>query len=198
MNKPFKSRRDFLKKSSTAVLTSTVGFNILSAKPQSSKNLNNDTLKIGLIGCGGRGTGAAYQASMADPNVMITAMADIFPDRLDKSYENLKMENPEKLMVEEDHKFIGFDAYKKVLESDVDVVILATPPNFRPGHFEAAINSGKHVFTEKPVAVDAPGIRQVIETTKKAKEKNLAVMSGFCWRHCWLTHAPGVPQSVCR
>jgi len=183
MKEPLKSRRDFLKKSSTAVLTSSLGFNILSAKPKSARNLNNDTLKVGLIGCGGRGTGAAYQASMADPNVMITAMADVFRDRLDTSYENLKMENPEKLMVEEDHKFIGFDSYQKVIESDVDVVILATPPNFRPGHLEACIAAGKHVFTEKPVAVDAPGIRRVIESAKQAKENGLALMSGFCWRH---------------
>ena len=178
-----KSRRDFIKRSSSAVLTSTMGFNILSAKPQNSKNLNNDTLKIGLIGCGGRGTGAALQASLADPNVMVTALADVFEDRLNKSYENLKIENPDKLMVEEDHKFIGFDSYKQLLATDVDVVILGTPPCFRPGHLAAAVEAGKHVFCEKPVAVDAPGIRSVIETAKKAKEKGLALMSGFCWRH---------------
>ena len=183
MKKPIKSRRDFIKKSSGAVLTSTLGFNILSAKPQSAKNLNSDTLKVGLIGCGGRGTGAAHQASMADPNVMITALADIFRDRLDKSYDNLKIENPDKLNVDEDHKFIGFDSYKQLLATDVDVVILGTPPNFRPGHLAAAVEAGKHVFCEKPVAVDAPGIRSVIETAKKAKEKGLALMSGFCWRH---------------
>ncbi len=107
MKESSNSRREFFIKSGSAVLTSAMGFNILSAKPQSSKNLNTDTLKVGLIGCGGRGTGAAYQASMADPNVMITAMADIFPDKLNKSYENLKIENPDKLMVEEDHKFMG-------------------------------------------------------------------------------------------
>ena len=183
MNKN-ESRREFLKKSGTAaVLTSTLGFNIASAKPHSHKNVNSDTLKVGLIGCGGRGTGAAYQASMADPNVRITAMADIFKDRLDKSYDNLMQENPDKIMVDEDHKFLGFDAYQKVLESDVDVVILATPPSFRPGHLEASIAAGMHVFCEKPVAVDAPGIRRVIESAKQAKAKGLALMSGFCWRH---------------
>ena len=183
MKKPSKSRRNFIKKSSGAVLTSTLGFNILSAKPHSARNINSDTLKVGLIGCGGRGTGAAHQASMADPNVMITALADIFRDRLDKSYDNLKIENPDKLNVDEDHKFIGFDSYKQLLATDVDVVILGTPPNFRPGHLAAAVEAGKHVFCEKPVAVDAPGIRSVIETAKKAKEKGLALMSGFCWRH---------------
>ena len=183
MKKDDKTRRDFIKKSGSAILTSAVGFNILSAQTQSKRNLNSETLKIGLIGCGGRGTGAAFQASKADPNVMITAMADIFKDRLDKSYENLKLENPDKLMVDEEHKFIGFDSYEKLLKTDVDVVILATPPNFRPGHLAAAIEAGKHVFCEKPVAVDAPGIRSVIETAKKAKDKGLALMSGFCWRH---------------
>jgi len=177
------SRRSFLKKTGAAALTSGLGFNILSAQPQGFKNVSADTLKVGLIGCGGRGTGAAYQASMADPNVRVTAMADIFQDRLDTSYENLLKENPDKIMVDEDHKFIGFDSYKKVLASDVDVVILATPPCFRPAHLAAAVEAGKHVFCEKPVAVDAPGIRSVIATAKKAKEKGLALMSGFCWRH---------------
>ncbi len=183
MKKQASSRRAFLKKSSTAVLTSTLGFNIVSGQPQAFKNLNSETLKVGLIGCGGRGTGAAFQASMADPNVQITAMADIFRDRLDTSYENLVKENGDKIAVDEDHKFIGFDGYKKVLASDVDVVILTTPPSFRPGHLAAAIEAGKHVFCEKPVAVDAPGIRSVIASAKKAKEKGLALMSGFCWRH---------------
>ena len=93
------------------------------------------------------------------------------------------VENPDKILVDEEHKFTGFDAYKKVLETDVDVVILTTPPSFRPAHLEAAIAAGKHVFCEKPVAVDAPGIRRVIASAKKAKEKGLALMSGFCWRH---------------
>ena len=183
MKKDYKSRREFIKKSGSAVLTSAVGFNILSAQPLYQRNINSETLKVGLIGCGGRGTGAALQASKADPNVIITAMADIFPDRLDKSYENLKLENPDRLKVDEGHKFIGFDSYRKLLETDVDVVILATPPNFRPGHLAAAVEADKHIFCEKPVAVDAPGIRSVIETAKKAKEKGLAMMSGFCWRH---------------
>ena len=176
------TRREFVKKSGTAILGSTLGFNILSAQ-ENKANLNSDTLKVGLIGCGGRGSGAALQAINSDPNVVLTAMGDIFRDKLDISYENLKMEMPDKIKVDEDHKFIGFDAYKKVLASDVDVVLLTTPPNFRPGHLAAAVEAGKHIFCEKPVAVDAPGIRSVIESAKKAKEKGLALMSGFCWRH---------------
>lgn len=176
------TRREFVKKSGAAVIGSTLGFNILSAQ-SSLADINSDTLKVGLIGCGGRGSGAALQAVNADPNVVLTAMGDIFPDRLEKSLQALKMERPDKIKVEKDHQFIGFDAYKKVLAADVDVVILGTPPSFRPGHLAAAVEAGKHVFCEKPVAVDAPGIRSVIETAKKAKEKGLALMSGFCWRH---------------
>ncbi len=176
------TRRSFVKKTGSAVLASSIGFNILHGKAPGSK-VNSDTLKVGLIGCGGRGTGAAAQATNADDNVILTALADVFEDRLKKSHENLMKENPSKVQVDQDHMFVGFDAYKKVLESDVDVVILTTPPSFRPGHLKAAIEAGKHVFCEKPVAVDAPGIRSVIESAKIAKQKGLALMSGFCWRH---------------
>ncbi len=174
------SRREFIKSTGKAIAGTTAAFYIGLPKTFA---FNEDTLKVGLIGCGGRGTGAASQAMNADPHVVLTAMGDVFPDKLDKSYQALMGENPDKLKVAEDHKFIGFDAYKKVLESDVDVVILTTPPAFRPGHLEAAIAAGKHVFCEKPVAVDAPGIRRVIASAKLAKEKNLALMSGFCWRY---------------
>lgn len=175
-------RRNFLKASGATILASSLGVNALAHSTSPFFN-DNKVLKVGLIGCGGRGTGAANQAMNSDPKVILTAMADVFPDRLEKSYNALKTENAEKLQVPDENKFIGFDAYKKVLASDVDVVLLTTPPSFRPGHLEAAIAAGKHVFCEKPVAVDAPGIRRVIEVAKKAKEKNLALMSGFCWRY---------------
>jgi len=176
------TRREFVKKSSSTILGTSLGFNMVKANPY-KRSLNSETLKVGLIGCGGRGTGAALQATRSEDNVMLTAMSDIFPDKLATSLKNLKIENPTKIMVDADHQFIGFDSYKKVLDSDVDVVILSTPPSFRPGHLRAAIEAGKHVFCEKPVAVDAPGIRSVIETAKLAKEKGLSLMSGFCWRH---------------
>ncbi len=176
------SRRDFVRKSSSAVIGGTLGFNILQARNPKRK-LNSETLKVGLIGCGGRGTGAALQATRAEDNVVLTCMADVYEDRLKESHGNLMQENPSKIMVDEDHMFLGFDGYKKVLESDVDVVLLTTPPCFRPGHLRAAIEAGKHVFCEKPVAVDAPGIRSVIESAQMAKQKGLALMSGFCWRH---------------
>ncbi len=176
------TRRQFVKKSGSAMLASTLGFNILTAQNFKHK-INSDTLKVGLIGCGGRGSGAALQATLADDNVVLTCMADIFKDALDKSHKALMGENPEKILVDEEHKFVGWDSYKKVIDSDVDVVILTTPPSFRPAHLEAAIEAGKHVFCEKPVAVDAPGIRRVLASAKKAKEKGLSLMSGFCWRH---------------
>lgn len=175
-------RRTFVKRTGAAVLASTIGANILSAKAPKHA-LNTDTLKVGLIGCGGRGTGAALQATKADDNVVLTAMADIFEDRMKESHALLTQENGAKIMVEPDQMHLGFDGYKKVLESDVDVVLLTTPPCFRPAHLRAAIEAGKHVFCEKPVAVDAPGIRHVIESAKMAKSKGLALMSGFCWRH---------------
>lgn len=176
------SRRSFIKTSGAALAAGAMGVQILSAKTPRYKH-NADTLKVGLIGCGGRGTGAANQAMNADPNVALTAMGDVFPDRLEKSYQALKNENPEKLKVEEGNKFIGFDAFQKVIDSGVDVVILTTPPAFRPGHLEYAIAQGKHVFCEKPMAVDAQGVRRIMEAAKKAKEKDLSLVSGFCWRY---------------
>ena len=145
----------------------------------------NDTLKIGLIGCGQRGTGAAREALQADPNVKLVAMCDAFPDYLETSLKNLSgiRSIAGKVDVPPERRFSGFDGYKKVLESDVDVVLLTTPPGFRPLHLEAAIKAGKHVFCEKPVAVDPAGVRSVIATSKLAKEKNLSLCSGFCYRY---------------
>ena len=163
------------------MLGSSVAFNIGYASP--SLETNEKTLKVGLVGCGGRGTGAAGQALSADPDVVLTAMADIFPDRLEKSYDAIKEIHPKRVVIDEDHKFIGFDAYKKLLESDVDVVLLATPPSFRPDHLTAVIEAGKHVFAEKPMAVDAPGVRKVLIAAKRAKEKGLSLTSGYCLRY---------------
>eukprot|EP00913_Durusdinium_trenchii_P028411 g26639.t1 len=145
----------------------------------------DDVLKVGLIGCGGRGTGAAKQALLADKHVKLHAMGDVFKDRLKKSLEGLKREPelPGKLDVPAERQFVGFDAYKDVLNSGVDVVILTTPPHFRPMHLKAAIEAGKHVFAEKPVAVDAPGVRSVLETCKLAKKERLSVVSGLCLRY---------------
>lgn len=171
------SRRQFIAGSS-AVLGSL-------ALARSAHAAGSDVLKIGLIGCGGRGSGAASQALKADPNVKLVAMGDAFEDRLQHSLKSLQVieEVKDKIDVPPERQFVGFDAYKQVIDSGVDVVLLATPPHFRPLHLRAAIVAGKHVFAEKPVAVDAPGIRSVLETCKLAKQKNLSVVSGLCLRY---------------
>ncbi|HPD32699.1 MAG TPA: Gfo/Idh/MocA family oxidoreductase [Phycisphaerae bacterium] len=137
-------------------------------------------IKVGLIGCGGRGTGAAHNAMEADPAVRIVALADAYKDRLEGCRGELKKRGAE---IEDKHCFVGFDAYKKLLELDLDYVILATPPYYRPEHFTAAIKAGKHVFTEKPVAVDPVGIRIMLEAGKMADEKKLSVTAGTQRRH---------------
>ena len=176
-----KSRRKFIKSTSAVALGSTIAFNI--GLPKSSYAMNSDTLKVGLIGCGGRGTGAANQALSADPNVVLTQMADLFEDRMELSINSLKKLHGDKIKVDPSSKFIGFEGAKKVIDSDVDVVILTTPPCYRPKQLEMAVEAGKHIFCEKPVAIDAPGIRRVLAAAKKAKEKNLSLVSGFCWRY---------------
>lgn len=176
------NRRLFLKSTGAAVLGTTLPFTAGMANPFVARASAN-TLKVGLIGCGGRGTGAAAQALSADPDVLLTAMGDAFSDHLETSYKAILEEHPDKVKVDKAHKFVGFDAYQKVIDSGVDVVILTTPPAFRPEHLMAAVNAGKHVFCEKPVAVDAPGVRKVLEAAKKAKAKNLSLVSGFTFRY---------------
>src|SRR4051812_34956568 len=143
----------------------------------------DDLLKVGLIGCGGRGTGAASQALHADKNVKLIAGADAFSDRLDESPAALKKEHRDKIAGDQDHKFIGFDAYKQLIDCGVDVVVMGQPPHFRPAHLKYAVEKNKHVFAEKPVAVDGPGVRSVLATCEEAKKKNLSIVSGLCWRY---------------
>jgi predicted dehydrogenase len=143
----------------------------------------SDKLRVGLIGCGGRGTGAATDCVKSSDNVEIVAMGDIFQDHLDKSLASLSRKVDDKVSVTDDTSFTGFDAYEKVLACDIDMVILATPPHFRPMHLRAAIEAGKHVFMEKPVAVDPVGIRSVIESSQFAKQKGLAIVAGTQRRH---------------
>lgn len=173
-------RRKFLRSSGAVIVGGSMinmGFR------ESTYSQGASVLKVGLIGCGGRGTGAAAQALNADPNVILTAMGDVFEDRLEESHKALMDEVPQKMKVDKAGKFVGFDAYRKVIDSGVDVVLLATPPAFRPHHLSAAIDAGKHVFCEKPVAVDAPGIRKVLDAAKKAKDKKLSLVSGFTFRY---------------
>jgi predicted dehydrogenase len=176
------NRRGFMKTSSAAI----AGGAIVSTLPTGKGVFaaSDDKLKIALIGCGGRGSGAANQAlNTADQGpVELVAMADAFGDRLDSSLRNLEAQHGDKVKVTEETKFVGFEAYKKAI-SLADVVILATPPGFRPTHFEEAVRQGKHVFMEKPVAVDAPGVRKVLAAAKEAKEKNLKVGVGLQRHH---------------
>jgi myo-inositol 2-dehydrogenase/D-chiro-inositol 1-dehydrogenase len=174
------SRRDFLKSTALAGTTLAVGQTLLSSVHAGG----DDVIKIGLIGCGGRGTGAADNALHAAKNVKLVAMADAFPDRLEQSHGQLMKDNgPEKVDVPQDRQFVGLDAYEKVLNSGIDYVILATPPGFRPMHLEAAVAAGKHIFTEKPVATDATGIRKVLAAYEEAEKKKLCIAAGTQRRH---------------
>jgi predicted dehydrogenase len=178
---PSTSRRDFLKTSAATVAGATLASTLSLAPPVHAGG--DDLLKVGLIGCGGRGCGAAEQAVNAGPNIKLTAIGDVFPDHIAAKKELLKKNLGDKYGVADTNCFEGFNAYKGVIESGVDVVLLTTPPHFRPLHLAACVEAGKHTFVEKPVAVDAPGVRSILETVKKAKEKNLAVVSGLCWRY---------------
>ena len=142
-----------------------------------------DPIRFGLVGCGGRGKGAAENCLQSAANVQMVAMADLFQDRLDGARDYFGKRKLKGFKVEDDRCYVGWDAYKQLLESDLDLVLFATPPGFRPLHFEAAIHAGKHVFMEKPVAVDPTGVRRVIKAGKEAKEKGLAVVAGTQYRH---------------
>src|SRR5262249_42404672 len=174
---PSTSRRDFLKASSATL----AGAALLNAPAVHAAG--SDVIKVGLVGCGGRGTGAAAQAAHAGKDIKIVAMADMFADHLERSRNSLQKELGERFAVTNDRCYVGFDAYKKLIDSEVDVVLLASPPHFRPVHIKYAVEKGKHVFAEKPVAVDAPGVRAVFEACEAAKKKNLAIVSGLCWRY---------------
>jgi predicted dehydrogenase len=168
-------RRDFLKAAAVA--------GTLAAVPNVHAG-GGDLLRVGLIGCGSRGTGAAAQALKADANVKLVAMADAFADRIRESLDTLK-KDPDvaaKIDVKPDGGSVGFEAYKEVIDR-CDVVLLCTPPHFRPLHLKAAVDAGKHVFAEKPVAVDAPGVRSVLATCEQARKKGLSVVSGLCLRY---------------
>lgn len=173
-------RRQFLK-AGTAFTLGTVALQL--GVSQRAYAAENNTLKVGLVGCGGRGTGAAAQALTADPNTELVTLGDAFADRLESSLASLK-NNPvgARVKVDEEHKFVGFDAYKHVIDT-CDVVVLATPPHFRPAHLKAAVEAGKHAFVEKPVAVDAPGVKSILATCELAEQKGLSIVSGLCWRY---------------
>lgn len=192
-------RRDFVKSGVAAV----VGGSVAGQFPMHASAFYgmDDTIRVGLIGCGGRGTGAALQALKAAANTKLVAMADAFSDRIEESHKNMMepeeadeatMDAIRRIDVPAEMRFDGFDGYKEVIAAS-DVIILTTPPGFRPLHFEAAVEAGKHVFMEKPVATDAPGIRQVLATAEKAKQKKLNVVVGL-QRHYQTVYRKWVEQ----
>ncbi|HEX7070519.1 MAG TPA: Gfo/Idh/MocA family oxidoreductase, partial [Rhodothermales bacterium] len=142
-----------------------------------------DTIRIGLVGAGGRGTGAARDAFQSSPGVELVAVAELFPDRMESGREKLREAFGDAYKVDRDHEFVGFDAYRHVIDSDVNYVILATPPVFRPQHLAYAIEKGRHVFMEKPVAIDPEGVRAVMAAADAAKQKGLAIVAGTQRRH---------------
>lgn len=174
------NRRAFVKASAAATIAS------LASSPLWARSGVHagvrDSVRVGVIGCGGRGTGAAADALAAGENVQVHALADVFEHRLRGCRGELEKRGT-RGMVRDDMCFTGFDAYKQLLQADVDMVILATPPHFRPMHFEAAVNAGKHVFMEKPCAVDGPGVRRVLASAAVADEKGLSVVAGTQRRH---------------
>jgi predicted dehydrogenase len=179
-NKP--GRRDFVKN------TSLLAGGLIAAPLFSNANFfsgSDDVIKIALVGCGGRGTGAAMQALLSKQNVKLVAMADAFRDRIDRCHKELLSDDnaengsiKDRIAVPEENKFVGFDAYKKAIPL-ADVVLLCTPPGFRPIHFEEAVKHGKHVFMEKPVATDPAGVKRVLDAAEVAKQKKLNVVVGL-------------------
>jgi predicted dehydrogenase len=186
MDQSKSNRRDFMKTTTTAAVAAGTVFGIGASRV--GAETNSETLKLGLVGCGGRGGGAVIDALKADANVKLVAMADVFEDRLTEKLNDLQgSEFGDRVDVPEDRRYVGFDAYKNVIDQ-VDVVVLAATPHFRPMTIEYAVEKGVHIFAEKPVATDAIGVRRVLAACQKAKEKNLSVVSGLCWRY----HIPRV------
>ena len=173
------SRRQFLR--NTAVLAAAASATLPLAR--SAHAAGSGAIKVGLIGCGGRGTGAALNAMNAGPDVRLVAMADVLPERVENARAQLKKQKPNQFQVDDAHAFIGFDAYRQVIAADVDVVVIACTSHFHPIFLKAAVDAGKHVFVEKPVAVDPVGVRAALAASQEARKKKLCVVSGFCWRH---------------
>ncbi|QOI99447.1 MAG: Gfo/Idh/MocA family oxidoreductase [Phycisphaeraceae bacterium] len=179
------SRREFL--ASSAALPLAAGVITIPGVARGAWAGGSDTIKVGVVGCGGRGTGAAAQAVRADPGCVLWSIGDVFQDRVESSYQSLTQEvfkdTPERVQVPAERRFTGFDAYKQVIDSGVDYVVLTSYPNFRPAHLAYAIERRKHVFAEKPVAVDAVGSRSILASAALAKAANLGLLVGFCWRY---------------
>lgn len=179
------SRRALLRKT-TGATAAAAAFTII--RPELVRGAGKEMLKAGLVGCGGRGTQAVIDMMQGTENTQLVAMGDIFEDQLEKSLGNVRKHKDyskfaDRINVEPDHHFVGFDAYKKILASDIDIVMLCTPPGYRPMHFEAAVEARKHVFCEKPFGTDPVGVRRFMTAAKKSEELKLTVMSGAQRRH---------------
>lgn len=184
------SRREFLETS--AVVAGAVAAGGL-CPARAAHAAGSDVIRIGLIGCGGRGSGAAVDAMKTGKDVRLVAMADLFEDRARGARDRLKQMRPDQVAVDDDHVFAGFDAYREIIDSDVDVVLIAAASHFHPVHFQAAVAAGKHVFCEKPHAIDVPGLKRAMAACDEARRKDLCVVSGLCWRY-----DPGVRETMKR
>ncbi|MBN2474870.1 MAG: Gfo/Idh/MocA family oxidoreductase [Pirellulales bacterium] len=184
------SRRRFLSNSAAAT-----GAAMLAplAVDRSAHAAGSDVIRIGLIGCGGRGSGAAVNALNAGQDIRLVAMADIFDDRVRGARERIRLLKPEQVAVDDDRCFVGFDGYQQVIDSGVDAVLIAAASHFHPVHLRAAVAAGKHVFCEKPHAIDVPGLKIAQAACRQAQEKHLSLVSGLCWRY-----DPGVRATMQR
>ena len=190
-DQPRATRRDFLRTTSSAVLGAAAVGTLSVAR--GAHAAGSGTIKIGLVGCGGRGSGAAVNAMNAGEDIKLVAMADVFEQYVQGSRQRLKAAKPKQVEVSDDHCFVGFDAYQKVLASGIDVVLLGASSHFHPIHLKAAIDAGKHVFCEKPHGVDVPGLKMAMAAAEEAKKKGLSLVSGLCWRY-----DPGVREAMQR
>ena len=187
---PSTTRRDFLKTSALVAGSAALG---QLALEQSVHAAGSDVIKIGLIGCGGRGTEAAINAMTAGPDIRLVAMADVFQERLQASRERIRAAKSSQVAVDDDHCFVGFDAYQQVIASGVDVVLITPTSHFIPTVLKAAVEAGKHVFCEKPHGIDIPGLKSSMSAAELAKQKGQALVSGLCWRY-----DPGVRETMKR
>jgi predicted dehydrogenase len=185
-----RSRREFLH-SSARTLSGAAAATLLISR--SAHAAGDDTIKVGLIGCGSRGSGAANQAILADRGVRLVALADIFEDRVNVSRDLLKRAHPDQVTVDDGHCFVGFDAYQKVINSGVDVVLIACASRFHPSYVKACVEAGKHVFVEKPQAIDPPGVRMMLDATEEAEKKKLNLVAGL-----HLRYDPGIRETMAR
>lgn len=176
------SRRNFMQRSAAATAATGAAFHI--ARPGALRSESPEKLTIGIVGCGGRGTRGVAEAIRGNPNYELHVMGDLFEDQLERSLRRLRdseefePEVRKQIQVAPENRFLGYDAYKKVVDSGVDVVFLHTPPGWRPLHFEYAVNANKHVFAEKPLATDCMGAQKVIRLAKESERKKLTVMIG--------------------